>query len=115
MVLASIYSVLRLLYPLFAVLVMLTSTNATAHFNEAAYSEVRVPSISEYVLESTTQSSQVPTTLIIQGCTHICFINVPPEETDLGKQMLYSELAYAIYQQATVASVYRSPDTPPPR
>lgn len=103
----TIQSALRLLYPLFAVLVVVLSSNVAAH------TEVSVSSPA-YVLESTTHPTQVPSTLLSQCGAHICCINAPAEQNTAGAIMSYSGPVYASYQQVAVASAY-SPDIPPPR
>lgn len=100
----------KLIYPLFAVLVMSTS------FNVAANPEVRESHLSsKHVLENATQSSQVPTPMLLQGNAHLCCATVPTKISDLSVWVFCNGFTYAICQQTTIVSVYRSPDLPPPR
>lgn len=104
----TIQAVLRLLYPLFAVLVVLSSSNVAAH------TEAPLSLSPAHVLESPTSHTPVSNTLVSTCGAHICCINAPAEQNALAGVMPYSTLAYARYQQVAVASSY-SPDTPPPR
>ena len=104
----TLHAVLRLLNPLFAVLVVFSSFNVTAH------AEAPLSLSPAHVLESSTLPTPVSKTLLSTCGAHICCINVPAEQSALAGVMPYNTLAYACYQQVAVVSSH-SPDTPPPR